>query len=204
MKRFNLLWASLAVVAAVSGCTAPPMLDRTQPNYFKKSDLLNGVWYIQGTVVDMPANGNVAVVGFGGDLEKVRWEIHEDMLVGYRAYEQIPGIDPRVDKEKSRVGKPVFLDGTPYKGSPVYAYPITKHFDRQREYNASTGEQTNVLLENTEDRPWYDREYIRVDWKANQLINLRGCDTRVGSSCVNGERGAFFKYTTAQDQNPND
>lgn len=205
MKRSNLWWASLAVVACVTGCTAPPMLDRTQPNYFKKSDLLNGVWYIQGTVVDAPANGTAGVVGFGGDLEKVRWQIHEDMLVGYRAYEQIPGIDPRVDKEKSRVGKPVFLDGTPFMGSPVYAYKITKHFDRQRQYNAATGEQTNVLVEDSEDRPWYDREYIRVDWKRNEIVNLRGCDTRVGdlNGCLSGS-GSYFKYTTAQDQEPND
>jgi hypothetical protein len=202
MKRFNLLWASLAAVAIVTGCTAPPMLDRTQPNYFKKSDLLNGVWYIQGTIVDMPANGTAAVVGFGGDLEKVRWQIHEDLLVGYRAYEVIPGIDPRVDKEKSRVGKPVFLDGTPFMGSPVYAYKIVSHFDRQRMYNAATGEQTNVLVEDSQDRPWYDREFIRVDWKVNQLMNIRGCDTAFEDGC--GQSGAFLHYTTAQDQNPTD
>jgi len=108
-------------------------------------------------------------MGFGGGLEKIRWEIHEDLVVGYRAYEYIPGIDPRVDPVASRIGHVVFKNGQPYKGSPVAAYKILSHFDRQRQYNAATGEQTNILVEDTADRPWYEREYMRVDWRANQL-----------------------------------
>ncbi len=37
-------------------------------------------------------------------------------------------------------------------------FPIKAHFDIKRDYNAATGEQTNVIVENTTDRPWYDRE----------------------------------------------
>ncbi len=154
------------------GCSQPELIDRTQPNYVKKTDLLDGQWYIKETIVDLPKTpGAPGVIGSGGKLEKIRWEVQENMLVGYRAYEVMPGIDPRVDPEKSKMGKTVFLDGTPYKGNPVYAYPIVSHFDRQRQYNASTGEQTNVLLENTDDRPWYEREFMRVDWSSNQILN---------------------------------
>ena len=37
-----------------------------------------------------------------------------------------------------------------------------------RDYNATTGEETNVIRETTE-RPWYDREFIRVD-SSNNLV----------------------------------
>src|SRR5581483_3534735 len=45
------------------------------------------------------------------------------------------------------------------------------HFDVKREYNAGTGEQTNVISENITDRPWYDRDYMRVDW-SNNLVDV--------------------------------
>ena len=69
------------------------------------------------------------------------------------------------------------------KGNPVFAYKITSHFDRQRDYNPATGEQTNVLLENTTDRPWYQREYMRVDWRSNVAQNVM-------SSCTNAKSTA--------------
>src|SRR5690606_20026554 len=49
----------------------------------------------------------------------------------------------------------------------VASFPITSHFDIQQEYNSATGEVLNILSENTADRPWYQREYIRVDWVLN-------------------------------------
>jgi uncharacterized GH25 family protein len=155
MKNALLKLMVPAVALTVFGCSQPTLIDRTQPNYVKKSDLLDGAWYIQEQIVEAPQNAALSIQGFGGGLEKVRWEIHEDMLVGYRAYEYIPGIDPRVDQQASRIGHVVFKNGQPYKGSPVAAYKITSHFDRQRQYNAATGEQTNVLVEDTSDRPWY-------------------------------------------------
>src|SRR5438874_1358992 len=96
MKTLLLKFATAAFVIAGFACTQPQLIDRTQPNYTKKSDLLDGAWYIQEQIVEAPQNAAIAIQGFGGGLEKVRWEIHEDMLVGYRAYEYIPGIDPRV------------------------------------------------------------------------------------------------------------
>jgi len=60
-----------------------------------------------------------------------------------------------------------------YRGAPLAAYPIGSHFDIAYEYNATTGEPTNVLVENDKDRYWYERDYIRVDWSDNQLVNYQ-------------------------------
>ena len=63
-------------------------------------------------------------------------------------------------------------NGTPTKvlnGTIVGVWPIISHFDVRRSYNAQTGEETNILEENTADRPWQEREYIRVDWSTNSV-----------------------------------
>lgn len=206
--RFNaLLGAALAV--GVLGCGQPELIDRTQPNFIKKADLLDGAWYIQETVVDTPKTpGAATVVGYSGKMEKIRWEIQEDMLVAYRSYEVVPGADPRVDRAASSRGDVKFLDGRPYKGNPVFAYRISSHFDRQRQYNASTGEQSNVLEENTSDRPWYERDYMRVDWKANLIINTDSdCASPAKASpfsCLGDKPALFMRYVTAEDQQAQD
>ena len=204
MKTYS---ASLlvAVAVVVSGCSTPELIDRTMPNYVKKADLLTGTWYIKESVIDVPKTSGASTIGYGGAIEKVRWEIHEDMLVGYRTYEFIPGLDPNIDREKSKIGAVVFKDGRPYKGAPVFGYKIKSHFDRQRGYNPATGELTNVLAEDSSDRPWYEREFMRVDWRNNQINNAQNCTNGPGffSACVDGS-GTYFRSVTAEDQNQQD
>lgn len=170
MKRLMLC---LGVVASMLGvaCGGAPEIDRTQPNYIRKSDLTNGTFYYLETVVDVPSTTPIAFEGLQGSAEKIRFEVQEKHLVAYRSYEFIPGTDPLVDQEKSQIGHTVYLDGRPYRGAPIAAWPIDSHFDRQRQYNAATGEQSNVLEENTTDRAWYEREFIRVNWGANAITN---------------------------------
>ena len=210
MKTYS---ASLLVAVAivVSGCNSPEVIDRTQPNYTRKSDLLTGVWYIKEAVVEVPKTSPASTIGYGGGLEKIRWEIHEDMLVGYRSYEFIPGLDPSIDHEASKIGNVVLkkkdADGKPlnYKGAPVFAYKISSHFDRQRGYNAATGELNNVLGEDTADRPWYERDFMRVAWGNNELQNYNNCTGPSGADapCLNGS-GNYFRYVTPEDQNKQD
>jgi hypothetical protein len=202
MKTYS---ASLlvAVAVVVSGCSTPELIDRTMPNYTKKSELLTGTWYIKESVIDVPKTSGASTIGYGGNLEKIRWEIHEDLLVGYRTYEFIPGLDPNIDQEKSKIGAVVFKDGRPYKGAPVFAYRIKSHFDRQRGYNASTGELTNVLAEDSSDRPWHERQFMRVDWSTNAINNFNNCTGPAGGACLNSN-GQFFRSVTAEDQNKQD
>ncbi|MBL8949292.1 MAG: zinc-dependent metalloprotease, partial [Myxococcaceae bacterium] len=174
----------------------PGLVDKTQPEYTKKADLLDGQWYYKNTVVGSPNTAVRTRVAFGGQLEKIRWEIQEKLLVGYRTYEPVPGRDPRIDLEKSRIGATKFRDGSPYKGTPVVAYAIESHFDRQRRYNPATGEQTNVLVEDAQDRPWYQREFMRVDWSMNVLSNSEQCD---GPEGCYGTSAMALRYITKQD-----
>ncbi len=51
-----------------------------------------------------------------------------------------------------------------YRGAPIMGYPILSHFDIQHSYSAASGEKSNVLVENTSDRKWFEREYMRVGW----------------------------------------
>ena len=42
------------------------------------------------------------------------------------------------------------------------AYSHPKSIDIRRQYNPTTGEQINVIEENTVDRPWFERQFIRA------------------------------------------
>lgn len=201
MNRFNLIAIAATALLAASCGSGPVLLDRTQPNYVKKADLLSGTWYIQDTVVEVPPTAATVPAGYGGELEKVRFEVQEGHLVAFRTYEKIPGIDPLVDRAKSTIGKTVTIDGKDYRGAPVAAWPIASHFDRQRQYNPATGEQSNVLEENTSDRPWYDREYMRVNWAQNVITNHLYRYYDLGMT--DGELGGapLRMYVTPIDQN---
>lgn len=75
-----------------------------------------------------------------------------------------------------------------FRGAPVLAYPISSHFDITRTYSAATGEESNVIVENTTDRHWYDRSYMRVGW-GNQQIMSFDADVSVGATLASGGPG---------------
>ncbi len=198
MKRLMTYWGVAALTMGALACGRPPeLVDRTEPNFVRKMDLLEGTWYLKDTVVDVPSTTAVTFTGYGGELEKVRFEVQEKHLVAYRSYEKVPGLDPLVDYEKSSIGNTIYKDGRKYRGSPIAAWKIEKHFDRVRQYNAATGEQSNILTENTSDRPWYERDYMRVNWAENVLTNFE-------SKYENDENGPLKMYVTPIDQNLGD
>src|SRR5262245_2737377 len=85
--------ALIAVVVAGSGCAdSIGDIDRTQPGLIAKENS-EGPWFLRETVVDVPETSPASFIGINGDLEMVVWDIQEDYLVGYRAYEQVPGLD---------------------------------------------------------------------------------------------------------------
>jgi hypothetical protein len=179
MNRMHSRWLTAAALALwAAGCAqSNGDISYVQPNVMKKSDLVDGVWYFRNTVTDTPPNTGFTFTGETGDLEKIVFEIQEGYLVGYRSYPMIQGQDGTIEESSvpsgitTRVCKGEGTDrtctgGHKYYGAPVVAYPIERHFDIQRTYNASTGETTNVIAENTVDRPWNEREFIRVNWTA--------------------------------------
>jgi hypothetical protein len=164
-------------------------INRVQPNYIAKADVASGEWFIRQTVSDVPATTDTFFVGYTFDTERVRWVIEEDYLVAYRSYERVPGLSDRaeIDETGDTVPTDAVTDGRDpdlYRDQPVAAYPIVSHFDIQRQYNSSTGEQSNVISENTSDRPWYDRDYIRVDWSRNVVASFTFLNAAVNSSPV--------------------
>ena len=73
--------------------------------------------------------------------------------------------------------------------TPILTYNIASHFDVKREYNAGTGEQTNVISENTTDRPWDQRQYMRVEWATNLAEPDRRPDQSDGLAVDQEARG---------------
>ena len=137
-------------------------VDRTQPDKVKKSIFTDGKpWYFRQTIIDLPSTSEVSFIGEQGGTYKVLWFIDENFLFALRAHEQLKGAEEYAARP-----------GVPYRGTPVAAFAISDHFDIQREYNAATGEQTNVISENTTDRPWYERDYMRVDWSENLITDF--------------------------------
>ena len=169
--------AALIVLFAVGCAQSNGDVVRVQPNVVRKADLLDGQWFFRNTVTWTPFNTQFTYPGQTGNMEKLVWEIQEGFLVGYRSYAYTVGAEAIVDATSKISGTTAkycdadgkCVGGQKYYGSPVVAFPVVSHFDIQRGYNASTGEQTNVVSENTSDRFWNQREYIRVNWSQNVL-----------------------------------
>lgn len=178
MVRMPHRWLALAAFAFVSACAQDVAdINRVQPNVIKKSDLLDGQWYFRNTVTWTPATTGFTFPGETGNVEKLVFEIREDQLIGYRSYPFIPGSEEGVEPTSVASGtttrwcsKGRCTGGHKYYGSPVIAYKIDGHFDIRRNYSATTGETGNVIEENASDRPWNEREFVRVDW-GKQLVN---------------------------------
>lgn len=181
MTQTSTRWRALAAAAVAmfsAACTQMNGdINRVQPNVAKKTDLLDGVWFFRNTVTWTPATTGFTYPGQTGTMEKLVFEIQEKNIVGYRAYPYILGAEIDIDKTSRVTGTTTkYCDkagkcsgGQPYYGAPVVAFPIESQFDIQRNYNAATGEQGNVIAENASDRPWNQREYLRIDWSANIL-----------------------------------
>lgn len=177
--RFSLLKRLMVVMVAAVALGAcnqrQDHLDRVQTNLVDK-DIFQGEWWVLETVVD--ADGDATAIGLGASfyvfpggsgwtdyaldsgespvIGKIRWVIDEDFLFAYRSYELIDGgNDDGRDSD--------------FRGQPIAAFAIDAHVDIRRDYNGLTGEEANVTIENTSDRRWYERDYMRVDWSMNHI-----------------------------------
>jgi hypothetical protein len=87
----------------------------------------------------------------------------------HNTIEAIPGdhedfglVTVRITEDELQLLKAFDVRGRDETAQIVASYPITDHFDIQREEN-DYKEQTNKIVENRE-KPWQERRYIRVDW----------------------------------------
>ena len=182
----------ICIIFTFACAERPKDINRVQANLIAKSDL-EGEWYMMQTVVDLPPTTYFTFIGETSVLERIRWDIQEDMLIAYRSYERLRGAD------SSSVQVP--FDG---KEAPIAAYSIIAHVDVMREYNSSTGEQSNVISENLSDRPWFEREYLRVDWSASLVPNfeliapVKGMSPAYFEPAESGREDALYSETDSQ------
>lgn len=202
--RMGALGSALLVGVLLGGCAQEVGdIDRTQPNKLRKADL-EGVWWMGQKITDVPSTSG-SFGGFEGlqmNLDKVVLVAEEKYLIAYRSYPHLPGSD-NTGLELSGVNSYETLYGNNYKGSILAMYPIEGHFDVKRSYDAQTGEQSNVIEENSEDRPWYQRDFVRVDWAGNPVINfdmmMYGVNLRLGTTQtaeVDAVSSPYFEYST--------
>ncbi len=179
LRRFTpLVLPCLLIAAIVSGCAqerAP--INRVQPDALQKTFFVGADYISTADDPEFWARTTVTDVGYGAaqdglftstyaqPLSRVKWQITESLLIARLSYERI------VSSDGKGLGK------TTEDGVIVAAFAIQSHFDIKRDYNASTGEQYNVVGENTVDRPWYARDYMRVDWSKNLNTDSYDFDT---------------------------
>ena len=176
-KRATLV-AAAGLAAMASGCAEErEPINQVQPNVLDKSffvgkDLQDSSddpeFYAQGTLIDVgygASQDGLFTSTYAQPLSRIKWVIQEKELVARLTYERIENSD----------GKGV--GSLKNEGVIVAVYPIEKHFDIQKQYNPTTGEELNVIVENSTDRPWYEREYFRVDWSKNLNTDSYDFDT---------------------------
>ena len=160
LRRARAVSRIAVVAAAMVACAGQGDIDRTQPDKVDKSIFLNAdgsgrLFYYRKTTIGVPPTSAYAFEGVMGELMKVRFKITEGTLFGYRAYDYAPG------------SQSTTTTGTNNQDTPFLMFAIKSQFDVKRDYNPGTGEQTNVIVENTTDRPWNERQFMRVDWSKN-------------------------------------
>jgi hypothetical protein len=182
-----------------------PAVNRVGVNVVEKA-VFQDSWYMSRTVVDV--DYEAAGLGtFPGDiasdaamdftaLPRIRWVIDEHSLYAYRDYELVRGGD---GDSKAAPGAE---NGKPASSLPVAAYKIEKHFDIRRSYNASTGEERNILEENDLDKPWYAREFMRVDWSKNLLPGYFGQTQNLSELLGNWKREPTDLYVQDSSKFP--
>jgi hypothetical protein len=183
-RRVALVAAAAALPSAVTpGCAverAP--INRVQPDFLDKRDLIpaqyarlaagaapgsvtEGIiaqepaFYTQTTMISKPTTTGFVGLTSYSELQKIRWEVTERALIARSAQPYI----------RNAPGGGGGIGQNPRVGEIVAAFAITSHFDARNDYNSETGEPNNVLVENTTDRPWYQRRNMRVDWSRNLI-----------------------------------
>jgi hypothetical protein len=204
MRKALMLVTATASLAVLAGCPEQrESIDRVQPlaldkTFFVGEDLQSAAddpeFWTQGTLIDVgygAAQDGLFTSTYAQPVSRLRWQITEDLLVGRLAYERIEGTD---GKGAGRATE---------DGVIVVAYPIESHFDIVRAYNPTTGEQLNIWEENTTDRPWYQRKYMRVDWSQNLNTDSYDFDTLSMVGVYGGVTYEPLAYDVTDPADPN-
>ncbi|MFO0675235.1 MAG: hypothetical protein U0169_01795 [Polyangiaceae bacterium] len=165
------------VIGGSIGCAAErDPINRVQANampkeFFVGTDLASASddpeFYMRNTVIDVPYGAmqdGLFTASYAQPVTRVKWEVTENALIARQTHEKVDNSDKKGTRRTN-------------DGQIVAMFAIQSHFDIRRDYNPSTGEEINVVGENTSDRPWYERKYIRVDWSKNMVTDGYEVDT---------------------------
>jgi hypothetical protein len=202
----------MSVVGSSSGCAEErDPINRVQAGAIPKSFFLGASledhrddpeFRTKSFNIDSAANTEsfAGTIGGASAVERVRWEVTENWLFARRSYQESPGADNRgLPRKEVAPGRWEFP--TPATGTIIAAYRILSHFDVRRGYNPGTGEEQNTVEENPFDRPWYQREYLRVDWSINAAKSSSGDTSWVFGPGVNPNS---LEYNTSNEANAED
>jgi len=190
-----------ALASIGSGCSEErPAVSQVQANAIAKTFFVGELddygddpeFYMRNTVVDVAAGAGSDGLFVSSDAQpttRVRFEITEKVLLARLTYELVDETD---GKGRRR---------TP-DGQIVAGFTIDKHFDIRRDYNLSTGEENNVYVENDSDRPWYERELMRVDWSKNLITDAYDLDALSQLGIYYGITWDPLAYMVDDPQNP--
>jgi hypothetical protein len=176
-RPFAFFGAALAILCSLSCASERKPINKVQANALSKAFFVGDPgdpkddpeFFWRNYVVDGSEGQELVGIGSWSGVDRVKWEVTENMLFARRAYGQNDGADDK-GIDSSRIAN----------GTIVAAYPISSHFDIKRAYNPQTGEELNVVEENVSDRPWYQRDYFRVDWSVNQVDSPLWTDMFIG------------------------
>ena len=200
MRRLGMAALFGTVAYASFGCAEErDPINRVQPNALQKSFFVGAnvrdvkddpEFYMRNTLIDVPmgaGDGGMFTSTYAQPLNRIKWDIQEDRLIARMTHERIDNSDHKGSRRTN-------------DGQIAAMFAITSHFDVKRSYNPGTGEDLNIVEENTSDRPWYDRQYIRVDWSQNLVTDAYALDTlsQLGAS------GAKYSPIAYRIEDPND
>ena len=212
----GLVTAAVISSGAAAGCAAErEPINRVQLNAMPKSFFVGARYsdpaddpefYGRTMVIDVPYGESgsdfLMFTNTINSVSRLRWQIDEDFLIGRISFERIDGTDakgaqPTAPAAPRDPNKPIAQQD----GVEVYKFRIQSHFDIRFAYNPQTGEEMNVVEENVFDRPWVDRDYIRVDFSENLNTSSYDFDTLALLNVFNGVQYSSAPYDV---QNPND
>lgn len=207
MFRFGKLARLLALPLLAGlqpGCASERApINRVQPHALEKSFFLgkdlsdpgdNPQFYYRPTVVDVDFGAGqpgLFTASYAQTLARVNFEVTEDLLVARLGYERVSNTSL----------KGALPDNS---GQIVAAFKISSHFDIKKAYNPQTGEELNIVEENSQDRPWYERDFMRVDWSQNLVTSAYELDT-LAALRMYADQAIQYEpatYSVADPENP--
>jgi hypothetical protein len=148
-------------------------------------------FYMGHRVIDQPygVGQDFSLFQSMGSLARIKWEIQETKLVARLTYERIQNSDYHGSQATN-------------SGQIVAEFAIQSHFDIKRDYNPQTGEELNLIVENTTDRPWYERESFRVDWSTNLVTDAYDFDVFAVGAAIDGIKYDPLSYYVQDPSDP--